>query len=111
MMASNTLAKRIILSSRSSEWSESYTLQCRNIFSEDPLLVYLKRFDEQEQKILFLHYYPEQNVEKFLEDATNIELASLLSNPLFLKLFSNLMWKIIDILKIVILLLSWLLKD
>ena len=89
MMASNTLAKRIILSSRSSEWSESYTLQCRNIFSEDPLLVYLKRFDEQEQKILFLHYYPEQNVEKFLEDATNIELASLLSNPLFLKLFSK----------------------
>ena len=89
IMASNTSAKRIILSSRSSEWSESYTQQCKNIFSEEPLLVYLKQFNEQEQKILFLHYYPEQNVEKFLEDATNIELVSLLSNPLFLKLFSK----------------------
>lgn len=89
MMASSTSAKKIILSSRSSEWSESYTQQCRNIFSEEPLLVYLKQFNEQEQKILFLHYYPEQNVGKFLEDATNIELASLLSNPLFLKLFSK----------------------
>jgi len=54
MMASSTSAKKIILSSRSSEWSESYTQQCRNIFSEEPLLVYLKQFNEQEQKILLL---------------------------------------------------------
>ena len=89
IMASSTSAKRIILSSRSSEWYEGYTQQCRNIFSEEPLLVYLKQFNEQEQKALFLYHYPGQNVEKFLEDAASIELSPLLSNPLFLKLFSK----------------------
>lgn len=89
VMANQPSVERIILSSRSSEWYEGYTQYCRDIFGEDPLLVYLKQFNEQEQKALFLYHYPDQNVEKFLEDAASIELSPLLSNPLFLKLFSK----------------------
>ena len=88
-MANQPSVERIILSSRSSEWYEGYTQHCRDIFGEEPLLVYLKQFNEQEQKSLFLYHYPGQNVEKFLEDAASIELSPLLSNPLFLKLFSK----------------------
>ena len=89
VMANQPSVERIILSSRSSEWYEGYTQHCRDIFGEEPLLVYLKQFNEQEQKALFLYHYPDQNVEKFLEDAASIELSPLLSNPLFLKLFSK----------------------
>lgn len=89
VMANQPSVERIILSSRSSEWYEGYTQHCRDIFGEEPLLVYLKQFNEQEQKSLFLYHYPGQNVEKFLEDAASIELSPLLSNPLFLKLFSK----------------------
>lgn len=89
VMANQASVERIILSSRSSEWYEGYTQHCRDIFGEEPLLVYLKQFNEQEQKALFLYHYPGQNVEKFLEDAASIELSPLLSNPLFLKLFSK----------------------
>lgn len=85
VMANQPSVERIILSSRSSEWYEGYTQHCRDIFGEEPLLVYLKQFNEQEQKALFLYHYPGQNVEKFLEDAASIELSPLLSNPLFLK--------------------------
>ncbi|WGE89688.1 NACHT domain-containing protein [Actinobacillus arthritidis] len=87
-MAKNTSAERIILSSRSSEWSEGYTHHCKELFGEEPLLVYLKPFEKKEQKDLFLHYYPQQNAEQFLE-AANIELTPLLSNPLFLQLFAK----------------------
>lgn len=88
-MVKNTSAERIILSSRSSEWSEGYTHYCKTLFDEEPLLVYLKPFDEIEQKDLFLHYYPQQNAEQFLKEAANIELTPLLANPLFMKLFSK----------------------
>ncbi|WGE79634.1 NACHT domain-containing protein [Actinobacillus equuli] len=89
IMAKNTSAEKIILSSRSSEWSEDYTHHCKELFGEKPLLVYLKPFDEKEQKDLFLHYYPQQNAEQFLEAAANIELTPLLPNPLFLQLFAK----------------------
>lgn len=89
VMAKNTSAERIILSSRSSEWFENYTHHCKTIFGEDPLLVYLKPFEEKEQKALFLHYYPQQNAEQFLDEADNIELTPLLANPLFIQLFSK----------------------
>ena len=75
VMANQPSVERIILSSRSSEWYEGYTQHCRDIFGEEPLLVYLKQFNEQEQKSLFLYHYPGQNVEKFLEDAASIELS------------------------------------
>lgn len=89
VMAKNTSAERIILSSRSSEWSESYTTYCMDIFNEEPLLVYLKPFDDQEQQEIFNSYYPEEDAKQFLKDAGKIELTPLLSNPLFLKLFSK----------------------
>lgn len=89
VMAFNTSARRIILSSRSSEWSESYTTYCMDIFNEEPLLVYLKPFDDKEQQEIFNSYYPKEDVKQFLKDAGKIELTPLLSNPLFLKLFSK----------------------
>lgn len=89
VMAENTSAEKIILSSRSSEWSESYTRTCKELFGEDPLLLYLKPFNQQEQKEIFNSYYPEENAETFLQEAGKIELAPLLSNPLFLILFSK----------------------
>lgn len=89
VMAFNTSARRIILSSRSSEWSESYTTYCMDIFNEEPLLVYLKPFDDQEQQEIFNSYYPKEDAKQFLKDAGKIELTPLLSNPLFLKLFSK----------------------
>lgn len=89
VMAKNTSAEKIILSSRSSEWYEGYTQHCKTIFGEEPLLVYLKPFEEKEQKAIFLHYYPKQNAEQFLNEADNIELTPLLANPLFIQLFSK----------------------
>lgn len=62
---------------------------CIDIFNEEPLLGYLKPFNEQEQQEIFNSYYPEEDAKKFLEDAKKIELTLLLSNPLFLKLFSK----------------------
>ncbi|OPH37935.1 NACHT domain-containing protein [Moraxella equi] len=84
-----TSAEKIILSSRSSEWSNYYNTNCQDIFNEEPLLVYLEPFDEQEQAQLFSHYYPTYNAERFLIDSRKIELTPLLSNPLFLKLFAK----------------------
>lgn len=89
VMAQNTSAEKIILSSRSSEWFDGYTHHCKTIFGEEPLLVYLKPFNEKEQKVLFLHYYSQHNAEQFLEDAANIGLTPLLANPLFIQLFSK----------------------
>lgn len=84
-----TSAEKIILSSRSSEWSNYYNTNCQDIFNEEPLLVYLEPFNEQEQAQLFSHYYPTYNAEQFLIDSRKIELTPLLSNPLFLKLFAK----------------------
>lgn len=84
-----TSAEKIILSSRSSEWSNYYNTNCQDIFNEEPLLVYLEPFNEQEQAQLFLHHYPEYDAKQFLIDARKIELTPLLSNPLFLKLFAK----------------------
>ncbi|HDV7285181.1 TPA: hypothetical protein RJ191_002120, partial [Mannheimia haemolytica] len=47
VMAENTSAEKIILSSRSSEWFESYSQTCKELFREDPLLLYLKSFNQQ----------------------------------------------------------------
>lgn len=84
-----TSAEKIILSSRSSEWSNYYNTNCQDIFNEEPLLVYLEPFNEQEQAQLFSHYYPTYNAEQFLIDSRKIELTPLLPNPLFLKLFAK----------------------
>ncbi|WP_050436788.1 NACHT domain-containing protein [Mannheimia granulomatis] len=89
VMAKNTSADRIIFSSRSSEWSESYTRTCKTLFGEEPLILYLKPLNQQEQKEIFSSCYPKENAEKFLQESQKIELTPLLSNPLFLKLFAK----------------------
>ncbi|WP_234395555.1 NACHT domain-containing protein [Neisseria weaveri] len=80
---------RLILSSRSGEWYESYTQFCKEIFGEEPLVVYLNAFNEKEQKALFEHYCPTENFSVFQREAERIELTPLLINPLFLRIFSG----------------------
>ncbi|OPH39665.1 hypothetical protein [Moraxella equi] len=89
VMAESTGAEKIILSSRSSEWSQSHTQQCKEIFNTEPLLLYLQPFNTEEQQHFFHSHYPQHDAKHFLAEAEKIELTPLLSNPLFLKLFSN----------------------
>lgn len=87
--ARDTSAEKIILSSRSGEWSQKHTNFCKDIFEAEPLLVYLQPFNIEEQQVIFNSYYPQQDAKKFLEEAERVELIPLLSNPLFLKLFAE----------------------
>lgn len=82
-------ATRVIISSRSSEWSNADTQSFGEFFGEQPLVVRLCEFDESDQQAIFLHHYPEENFIAFRSEVIRFELEPLLPNPLFLKLFAG----------------------
>lgn len=82
-------ATRVIISSRSSEWSNADTQSFREFFGEQPLVVRLCEFDESDQQAIFLHHYPEENFVSFRSEVIRFELEPLLPNPLFLQLFAG----------------------
>ena len=82
-------ATRVIISSRSSEWSNADTQSFGEFFGVQPLVVRLYEFDESDQQAIFLHHYPEEDFIAFRSEVIRFELEPLLPNPLFLQLFAG----------------------
>ncbi|MCH7381984.1 MULTISPECIES: hypothetical protein [Acinetobacter] len=81
--------KKIIISSRSSEWEESYTSLVRENFEIEPRVFRLFPFNESEQQQIFENYKPLEDFKKFESEVTKYNLEPLLSNPQFLKIFAD----------------------
>lgn len=81
--------RKLIISSRSSEWEESYTSLVRDIFEIEPRVFRLFPFNESEQQQIFENYKPEENFQIFESEVKKYNLEQLLSNPQFLKIFAD----------------------
>lgn len=79
----------VIISSRSSEWDSAATNTFKDFFLEPPLVVRLCEFDVAEQRLIFDHHVQGEDFEAFQTEVARFDLASLLSNPQFLKLFAD----------------------
>ncbi|WP_378080817.1 NACHT domain-containing protein [Aeromonas bestiarum] len=82
-------ATRVIISSRSSEWSNADTQSFQEFLGTQPLVVRLCEFEGDDQQAIFLHHYPEENFVAFRSEVIRFELEPLLPNPLFLQLFAG----------------------
>lgn len=80
-------ASTIVLASRSSEWDNERNRFVEDCFGVKPIIVRLSPFDENEQKELFKRFFPNEQFDKFLEEATRFGLVQVLGNPMFFKLF------------------------
>lgn len=80
---------KTIISSRSSEWEESYTNLVRDIFEIEPKVFRLSPFNESEQQQIFENYKVEENFKNFESEVKKYNLEQLLSNPQFLKIFAD----------------------
>lgn len=87
--ASEASAALVIFSSRSSEWDLARTRLVQECFGEEPALVRLLPFDQEEQKILFEARFPGEGFAAFVAEADRFELRPLLGNPQFLQLFAE----------------------
>lgn len=81
--------KKLIISSRSSEWEESYTSLVRDIFEIEPRVFRLLPFNESEQQLIFENYKAEENFQRFVSEVKKYNLEQLVSNPQFLKIFAD----------------------
>ncbi|WP_121775007.1 NACHT domain-containing protein [Acinetobacter bereziniae] len=81
--------QKLIISSRSSEWEESYTRLVRDIFEIEPKVFRLFPFNESEQQQIFENYKPEENFKIFESEVQKYNLEQLLVNPQFLKIFAD----------------------
>ncbi|MFX5640987.1 hypothetical protein ABTF02_13990 [Acinetobacter baumannii] len=79
----------LIISSRSSEWDESYTKLVKDFFDTEPKIFRLFPFNELEQQQIFENYKPEENFKAFASELKKYNLNTLLSNPQFLKIFAD----------------------
>lgn len=82
-------ATRVIISSRSSEWSNADTQSFKEFLGVQPLVVRLCEFRENDQQAIFLHHNPEESFVAFRSEVIRFELEPLLPNPLFLQLFAG----------------------
>lgn len=64
--------QKLIISSRSSEWEESYTRLVRDIFDIEPRVFRLLPFDQSEQQLIFENYTAEENFQTFVSEVKNI---------------------------------------
>lgn len=87
--AQSTKAKRVIISSRSSEWDGTYTHHFSEFFGKPPVILYLKAFDVDEQEQLFNNHLPNENFIQFRSEVSRFDLNPLLPNPKFLELFAD----------------------
>ena len=85
----STGPKKLVFSSRSSEWSEANTKQFEDFLEVRPNVVRLAGFSKQEQKTIFDHYMPGENFHKFETEVSRFDLEPLLENPQFLQLFAE----------------------
>ncbi|MBI3230461.1 MAG: hypothetical protein HYZ45_09865, partial [Burkholderiales bacterium] len=79
----------VIISSRSSEWNEAATHRFKEFLGEQPLVVRLCEFNEDEQREIFQDHAPNENFTQFQSEVARFDLAMLLPNPQFLKLFAD----------------------
>lgn len=81
-------AERTLIASRSGEWEPAQTAFIRDLFETDPIVVHLEPLDEDQQRKLFEHEYPDAGFDAFASDVVRFDLAPLLGNPQFLKLLA-----------------------
>lgn len=91
LLASVRKAKptHVIISSRSSEWGEVATNSFKDFLGFYPAIVRLSEFESNEQKIIFNHHIENESFEDFYRELDRFDLATLLPNPQFLKLFAD----------------------
>ncbi len=87
--AFETGAKRVIFASRSGQWDQARTHTLKDCFGEEPQIIRLRPFSEEEQRCLFEAYKPDESFEKFLAGLKKLDLDGLLGNPQFLKMYSD----------------------
>jgi hypothetical protein len=82
-------ASTVIFASRSYVWDQARTAAVRDCFGTEPTILRLEPFDDDEQRQLFGNYLPSEDFEKFRTEVARFELAAILGNPQFLKLFAD----------------------
>jgi hypothetical protein len=87
--ASECAATTVILSARSDVWPSQRTTFVKECFGREPKILYLRPFDEKEQKRLFEAHFPDEPFGLFLHAVSTFGLEPLLGNPMFLKLFAE----------------------
>ena len=81
-------AERTVIASRSGEWEAAQTAFIRDLFEMEPIVAYLEPLDEHQQNELFQHEQPDLDFDAFRRGVRGFDLAPLLGNPQFLKLFA-----------------------
>lgn len=79
----------VVLSSRSSEWGDAHTRSFADFFGKEPLIVRMVPFDDAEQRLIFENHTGGNNFNEFKNEIARFDLAPLLPNPQFLKLFAD----------------------
>jgi len=79
----------VIISSRSSEWGTAATNAFEEYLGCSPLVVRLVEFEEVEQEQIFQHHAPSEDFAAFQAEVARFDLAALLPNPQFLKMFAD----------------------
>ena len=79
----------VIISSRSSEWDSAATNAFKTFLGNQPLIVRLFEFDEEEQRMIFNNHVQGEDFKKFQAEVARFDLEPLLPNPQFLKLFAD----------------------
>ena len=87
--ASEADCKRVILASRSGHWDEARTRFVEDSFRTKPTIVRLDPFSALEQQQLFIQYKPDEDFDHFKRSLHSLDLADLLVNPQFLKIFAD----------------------
>ncbi|WPU33632.1 AAA family ATPase [Pseudoalteromonas piscicida] len=81
--------KKLVISSRSSEWGDGHQHAFEEYFESQPLVVRLSEFNEAEQQLLFYSHLPNESFEAFYDEVQRFNLDVLLPNPQFLGMFAN----------------------
>ena len=87
--ASKAKPTHVIISSRSSEWGTAATSAFEEYLGCSPLVVRLVEFEEAEQEQIFQHHAPSEDFVAFQAEVARFDLAALLPNPQFLKMFAD----------------------
>lgn len=85
--ASESGARTVVLSARSDVWPNTRTRFVKDCFGKDPQVLFLKPFNEDEQRQLFEAQFPSEQFVPFLKAVSAVGLEPLLGNPMFLTLF------------------------
>lgn len=87
--AESSKPTHVFLSSRSSEWGNSYNIAFNDFFGCSPFIARLCEFTETEQKLIFENHSPKESFLDFRSEVSRFDLQELLPNPQFLKLFAD----------------------